>query len=58
MRAWDRDIDVDFSGVLLDEKLYKAKNENILIYDILWHLIYDISKFHWVQNHLVLGTTK
>ena len=23
MRAWDRDIDVDFSDILLDEKLYK-----------------------------------
>ena len=33
MRAWDMDIDTDFNGILLDEKLYKEKNENILIYD-------------------------
>ena len=29
---WDRDI--EFSDILLDEKLYKEKYENILIYDI------------------------
>ena len=34
MKAWDRDIDIDFSGILLDEKLYKEKYQNILIYDI------------------------
>ena len=34
MRAWDIDIDTNFSGILLDEKLYKEKNENVLIYDI------------------------
>ena len=34
MRAWDIDIDTDFSGILLDEKLFDEKNENILIYDI------------------------
>ena len=34
MRAWDTDIDTDFSAVLLDENLYKEKNENIFIYDI------------------------
>ena len=28
------DINIDFSDVLLDEKLFKEKNENILIYDI------------------------
>ena len=27
------DIDTDFNGILLDEKLYKEKNENILIHD-------------------------
>ena len=32
IRFWDRDI--DFSDILLDEKLYKEKYENILIYDI------------------------
>ena len=31
-RFWDRDI--DFSDILLKEKLYKEKYENILIYDI------------------------
>ena len=34
MRAWDIDIDNDFSGILLDEKLYKEKSENILIFDV------------------------
>ena len=34
MRACDRDIDIDFSGNLLDEKLYEEKYENILAYDI------------------------
>ena len=29
---WDRGI--DFSDILLDEKLYKEKYENILFYDI------------------------
>ena len=33
-RACDRDIDIDFSGNLLDEKLYEEKYENILAYDI------------------------
>ena len=28
-----RDKDIDFNDVLLDEKLYKEKYENILIYD-------------------------
>ena len=32
IRLWDRDI--DFSDILLDEKLYKENNQNILIYDI------------------------
>ena len=36
MRGWDLDIDIDFNGILLDEKLYKEKKENILIYDILY----------------------
>ena len=30
IRFWDREI--DFSDILLDEKLYKDKNENNLIY--------------------------
>ena len=34
MRAWDIDIDTDFSGILLDKKLYQEKNKNILIYGI------------------------
>ena len=29
-----REKDIDFNDVLLDEKLYKEKYENILIYDI------------------------
>ena len=31
IRFWDRDIDL--SDILLDEKLYKQKYENILIYN-------------------------
>ena len=34
IRAFDKDADADFSGILLGEKLYQEKNENILIYDI------------------------
>ena len=34
IRVWDIDIDTDFSDILLDKKLYKEKNKNILIYDI------------------------
>ena len=30
----DGDRNFDFSGILLDQKLYKEKHENILIYDI------------------------
>ena len=29
-----RDLDIDFDNILLDEKSYKNKHENILIYDI------------------------
>ena len=34
MRAWDKDIDINFSGILLDQNLYKEKYRNNLIYDI------------------------
>ena len=34
--AWDRDIDIYYCDVSLDEKLYKGKSENILIYGILY----------------------
>ena len=34
IRFWD--IDIYFSDILLDKKLYKEKWENILIYDILY----------------------
>ena len=27
MRAWDIDIDTGFSGIILDEKLYKEKKK-------------------------------
>ena len=30
----DRDSDFDFNGILLHERLYKEKDQNILIYDI------------------------
>ena len=29
MRPWDIDIDTNFSGILLDEKLYKKKKTKI-----------------------------
>ena len=37
MRAWDRDIDIDFSGILLG-KLYKEKFEirYLVIFDCGW----------------------
>ena len=34
MRAWDIDIDTDFSGILLDQKFYKEKNGNVLFISI------------------------
>ena len=34
MRAWDIDTDTDFSGILLDEKLYKEKKNFFLSYEI------------------------
>ena len=34
MIAQDIDIDTNFSGILLDEKLHREKTENILFYDI------------------------
>ena len=34
IQLWDRDI--NFSDILLHEKLYKKRNENILVYDILY----------------------
>ena len=39
MRAWDRDIDIDFSNILLNEKSYKENNENLLVYDISYKTI-------------------
>ena len=32
IRFWDKDI--DFSDILLDKKLYKENNKNILSYEI------------------------
>ena len=47
--AWDIDIiDTDFSNFLLEEKLYKAKNE-------IFQLIAFHVKLQWLQNHYVLG---
>ena len=34
IRVMDRDNDFDFNDILLDEKLYKEKDENILFYGI------------------------
>ena len=39
MRAWDIYFDIDFSGTLLDQKLYKENNKNILIYDISYRTL-------------------
>ena len=39
MGAWDRDIDIDFSNILLDEKSYKENNENFLVYSISYKTI-------------------
>ena len=51
MRAWDIDVDTDISGILLNDKLYKEKNENILI------MTFN-TKLQRVQNHYILGTIK
>ena len=34
IRAWDIEIDTDFSSILLNKNLYIKKIDNILIYDI------------------------
>ena len=39
MRAWDRDINIDFSDTLLDEKLYIEKYENILIHNVSYQTL-------------------
>ena len=36
MKVWDKDV--DFSDILLDEKLYKEKYENMLIYVISYKI--------------------
>ena len=67
MRAWDIDIDTDFSGILLDKILYKERSENILVYGIsnktstsakLLRIRYDkidgFIKIHNKIRHLVL----
>ena len=38
MRARDINTDTDFIDILLDEKIYKEKNRNILIYDISYKI--------------------
>ena len=44
IRFWDRDI--DFSNILLDEKLCKEKSKNILIYDISYKLSTGAKPLH------------
>ena len=34
IRAWDIELDTDFSSILLNKNLYIKKIDNILIYDI------------------------
>ena len=46
MGAWDIDIDTDFSGILIDEKLYKERNENILIYDMSYKISTGAKQLH------------
>ena len=41
---WDRDI--DFSDILVDEKLYKEKCQNILIYDISYKTLTRAKPLH------------
>ena len=43
IRAWSRDIDANFSGALLDEKLYKTKTKTF--YFMTFH-----KKLKQVQN--------
>ena len=44
MRVFDRDI--DFSDILLHEKLYKEKYENFLISDILYKISTGAKPWH------------
>ena len=44
IRFWNKDI--DFSNILLDEKLYKEKSKNILIYDISYKLSTGAKPLH------------
>ena len=64
IRFWDRDI--DFSDILLDEKLYKEKTKNILIHDIsyktltVWctdDYVFDKSIFYYFPTFRVLYYT-
>ena len=57
MRAWDIDIDTDLSGLLLDEKLYKEKNKNILIYDISYETSAGAKPLH-LKYHKINGFIK
>ena len=34
MRVGEIDIDADFSGILLEKKLHKEKNKNVLMHDV------------------------
>ena len=45
MRAWDRDIDIDFSGILLG-KLYKEK------FEIRYLVIFDCGGFDKICDRI------
>ena len=42
--------DIDFSDILSDEKLYKEKYENILIY--LWHFMQNFYGFKTIAHYV------
>ena len=44
MRVWD--IDIDFSDILLNQKLYKEKYDNMLIYDISYKTSMSANPMH------------
>ena len=46
MRVWDRDN--NFSDILLDERLYKEKCENVLICDISYKT-YKTTTIKWMD---------
>ena len=48
----ERDRTFDFNDILLDNKLYKEKDENILIYDILYKILMNAKSLHFRFNKI------